>query len=75
MLRTKAGDQLEITQLLHPLRQVAITMALKEAKEGVVAEEVVAEAEVRLQGTTVIAVTQDGDLCLQVTRDTELIPT
>ena len=44
----EAGDQPEITQLLHPLHQVAITTALKEAREGVVVEVAVAEDEVRL---------------------------
>ena len=58
-LQTEAGDQPEIIQLLHLLHQVAITMAPKEAKEGVVVEEVVAEAEVRLQGTVAIAITRD----------------
>ena len=52
-LRMEADNQPEITQLLHSLRRVAITTSPKEAKEGVVVEEVVAEAEVRLQGTTV----------------------
>jgi len=58
-LRTEAGDQPEITQLLHSLHQVATTTALKEAREGVVVEEVVAEAEVRLQGIATIADTRD----------------
>ena len=68
-LRTEAGDQPEITQLLHPLRQVAITTAPKEAKEGVVVEEVVAEAEVRLQGTAATTDTRD-DLYPRTTQGT-----
>lgn len=72
-LRTEAGDQPEITQLLHPLHQAAITMAPKEANEGVVVEEVVAEAEVRPQGTAAITVTQD-DLYPQMTQGTRSTP-
>ena len=53
--QTETGDQPEKTQLLHLLRQVAITTAPREAMEGVVVEEVVAEAEVRLQGTAATA--------------------
>ena len=48
---TEAGDQPETIQLPHPLHHTVITTAPKEGKEDDVAEEVVAEAEVRLQGT------------------------
>ena len=74
MLQTKAGDQPETIQLLHPLHQVAITTALREAREGVMVEEVVAEAEVWLQGTAATAVIQD-DLYPQVTQGTGSTPT
>ena len=73
-IRTEAGDQPETIQLLHPLHQVAITTAHKEAKEGVMVEEVVAEAEVRLQGTAAIAGIRD-DLYPRMTQDTGLTPT
>ena len=72
--QTETGDQPEKTQLLHPLRQVAITTAPREALEGVVVEEVAAEAEVRLQGTTATADTRD-DLYHQMTQDTGSTPT
>ena len=73
-LRTEAGDQPEKIQLLHPLRQVAITTAPREAIEGVVVEEVVAEAEVRLQGTAATADIRD-DLYPRTTQGTGSIPT
>ena len=50
-LRTEAGDQPETIQLLHSLHHTVITKAPMEGKEDDMAEEVVAEAEVRLQGT------------------------
>ena len=50
-LRTEAGDQPETIQLPHPLHHTVITTAPMEGKEDDMAEEVVAEAEVRLQGT------------------------
>ena len=73
-LRTEANDQPKTIQLPHPLHQAVITTTPKEGKEDDVAEEVVAEAEVRLQGTTAITVIRD-DLYPQVTQGTGLIPT
>ena len=48
--RMEAGDQPETTPLHHPLHHTVIATAPTEVKEDM-AEEVVAEAEVRLQGT------------------------
>ena len=51
MLWMEASTQPETIHLHHPLHKASIIAALEEAKEGVVAEEVVAEAKVWLQGT------------------------
>ena len=59
-LRTEAGEQPKTIQLPHPLHQVVITTALKGDKEDDVAEEVVAEAEVWLQGTAATSDTWDN---------------
>ena len=72
--RTEAGDQPETIQLPHPLHHTVITTAPKEAKEGVVVEEVVAEAEVRLQGTAATADIRD-DLYPRTTQGTGSTPT
>ena len=58
-LRTEAGDQPKTIQLPHPLHHIVITTAPKEGKEDDMAEEVVTEAEVRLQGTAATADIRD----------------
>jgi len=69
-LRMEADTRLKTIHLHHPLHLVAIILALEEAKESVVAEEVVAEVEVWLQFTAATANNQDGVPYYQVTRDT-----
>ena len=73
-LRTEAGDQPETIQLPHPLHHTVITTAPKEGKEDDMAEEVVAEAEVRLQGTAATTDIRD-DLYPRTTQGIGSIPT
>ena len=70
----QVGRGLVIVKLLHPLHQAVITTALKGDKEDDVAEEVVAEAEVRLQGTAATADIRD-DLYPRTMQGTGSIPT
>ena len=72
--RTEVGDQPKTIQLLHLLHHTVITAAPMEGKEDDMAEEVVAEAEVRLQGTATIAGIRD-DLYPRTTQGTGSTPT
>ena len=70
----EAGEQPETIQLPHPHHQVVITTALKGDKEDDMTGEVVAEAEVRLQGTIATADIRD-DLYPRTTQGTGSTPT
>ena len=69
-LQTEAGDQLETIQLPRPLHHTLITTTRMEGKEDDMAEEVVAEAEVRLHGTAATVGIQD-DLYPRTMQGTE----
>ena len=70
----QAGRGLVVVKLLHPLHHTFITTAPMEGKEDDMAEEVVAEAEVRLHGTAATADIRD-DLYPRTTQGTGSTPT
>ena len=68
-MSVQAGRGIIVVKLLHPLHHTVITTAPMEGKEDDMAEEVVAEAEVRLQGTAATADIRD-DLYPRTTQGT-----